>query len=141
MAGSHASDKRRAPEAGQGVAPLAEWIAAACGLVLVLATLACLVWLGLDEESARVEPRVRVVAIERQGERHHVAIEVENEGTAAAAAVRVEVRLRGANGVTESAEVEFDHLPARSSRTAGVFFRNDPRAGTLEAWARSYRQP
>lgn len=134
----HEQDRPRAAEAA---VPLAEWVAAACGAVVMLATLACLGWLAIDEREGTVDPSVAVVAIERQGERHHVMLRVENQGAAAAAGLRVQAQLRRGDVVVEEAEVEFDHVPARAHRRAGVFFRNDPRQAKLELSVRSYRQP
>ena len=133
--------ERDRPQAGEGSVPLAEWVAAACGAVVMLATLACLIWLAIDERDGTVDPVVQLVEIERQGERHHVKLRVENQGGAAAADLRVQAQLRRGDAVLEEAEVEFDHVPARAHRTAGMFFRNDPRQATLELSVRSYRQP
>lgn len=129
------------PSAGEVAVPLAEWVAAGCGAVVMLATLAALGWLAVTERDGTVDPSVQVVAIERQGERHHVTLRVENQGAAAAAALRVQAQLRRGDAVVEQAEVEFDHLPAGAHRSAGVFFRNDPRQATLELSVRSYREP
>lgn len=137
---SRAQDERREDE-GENATPLSEWIAAAIGLVVVLATLACLAWLAIDERDGTVQPVVHVGAIERQGDRHHVRLQVENVGAAGAAALRVKARLRRGDSVVEEAEVEFDHVPARSSRKAGVFFHEDPRGLGLEVSVESYREP
>ena len=126
---------------GEGSVPLAEWVAAACGAVVMLVTLACLGWLAIHERDGRVDPAVHVVAIERRGERYHVKLRVENEGGAAAAGLRVQAQLRRGDAVVEESEVEFDHVPAHAHRTAGMFFRNDPGQASLELSVRSYRQP
>lgn len=133
--------KQDRPSAGEGSVPLAEWVAAACGAVVMLVTLACLGWLAIHERDGRVEPAVHVVAIDRRGERYHVKLRVENQGGAAAASLRVQAQLRRGEAVLEESEVEFDHVPAHAHRTAGLFFRNDPRQATLELSVRSYRQP
>ena len=129
------------PREGEAQVPLAEWVAAACGAVVMLATLACLGWLAFTERDGRVDPLVHVVAIERQGERHHVRLRVDNQGGAAAAGLRVQAQLLRGESVLEEAEVEFDHVPAHAHRTAGLFFRNDPRQAKLELAVTSYRQP
>jgi uncharacterized protein (TIGR02588 family) len=126
---------------GEGSVPLAEWVAAACGAVVMLVTLACLGWLAIHERDGRVEPAVHVVTIDRRGERYHVKLRVENQGGAAAAGLRVQAQLRRGDAVVEESEVEFDHVPAHAHRTAGMFFHNDPRQATLELSVRSYRQP
>jgi uncharacterized protein (TIGR02588 family) len=142
--GTSATGKPRAqdrPREGESATPLSEWVAAAIGLLVVLATLACLAWLALSGRDGRVEPAVQVVSIERQGEQHHVRLRVENAGAAPAAALRVQGRLRQGAQVVEEAEVELDYVPARSSGEAGLFFRSDPRRFALELSVRSYREP
>jgi len=129
------------PREGEGAVPLAEWVAAAIGAVVMLATLACLGWLAVTERHGTVDPVVQVLSIERQGERHHVRLRVENQGDVAAADLRVQAQLRRGNTVVEEAEVEFDHLPAGAHRDAGMFFRDDPRKDRLELSVRSYRRP
>jgi len=133
-------DRDRSDEGVDSV-PLAEWVAAACGAVVMLVTLACLGWLAIHERDGSVEPAVHVVTIDRRGERYHVRLRVENQGGAAAAGLRVQAQLRRGDTVVEEAEVEFDHVPAHAHRTAGMFFRNDPRQAALELSVRSYRQP
>ena len=133
--------KQERPNAGEDSVPLAEWVAAACGAVVMLVTLASLGWLAIHERDGMVEPVVHVVAIDRRGERFHVRLRVENEGGAAAAGLRVQAQLRRGDAVVEESEVEFDHVPAHAHRTAGMFFRNDPRQAALELSVRSYRQP
>lgn len=125
----------------EGSVPLAEWVAAACGAVVMLVTLACLGWLAIHERDGTVQPAVHVVDIDRRGESYHVRVRVENQGGAAAAGLRVQAQLRRGDAVLEESEVEFDHVPAHAHRTAGMFFRSDPRQATLELSVRSYRQP
>lgn len=133
--------KQERPRAGEPAVPLAEWVAAACGAIVMVATLACLGWLAVHERDGMVDASVHVVSIERQGANHHVTLRVENQGAAAAAALRVQAQLRRGDSVVEEAEVEFDHVPAGAHRTAGVYFHNDPRQAKLELSVRSYRQP
>lgn len=133
--------ERDRPREGEGAVPLAEWVAAACGAVVMLATLACLAWLAVTERHGTVDPVVRVLSIERQGERHHLRLRVENQGTVAAADLRVQGQLRRGDTVVEEAEVEFDHLPAGAHRDAGMFFREDPRQDRLDLSVSSYRRP
>ena len=118
-----------------------EWVAAAVGLVLVLACIGALAWLQLAGGHESVEPVVRVIAIERQGERHLVKLRVTNTGMGAAAALRVTGRLLRGDEVLEEAQTEFQYLPGRSSREAGLFFVQDPRQFELRLSADSYQKP
>lgn len=48
--------------------------------------------------------------------------------------------LRG-DSVGETSEAVLDHVPGRSVRHGGLFFRNDPRAYRLELRAAGYQEP
>ena len=58
-----------------------------------------------------------------------------------AAALRVEGELRAGGTVVERSETEFQYVPGRSSREAGLLFQADPRRHTLQLHARSFQHP
>jgi uncharacterized protein (TIGR02588 family) len=129
------------PQAGPSRTPPLEWAVAALGLLLVLGSIATLLWFAVRGADAGVEPVIRVTAVERQAERYLVRIAVVNAGQASAAALRVRGRLQQGDQVIEESEVEFDNLPGRSVRSAGLFFRADPARHQLKVEATSYREP
>lgn len=131
-----------APPAGTGDnEPLSEWIAAAIGGLILLASIAGLVWTALADGHQLVDPVARVASVERRGERFHVQLQVHNRGGAPAAALRVVAQLRDGDRVVEEAETEFEHLAGHSSREAGLFFRNDPARLALSLAVQSYQRP
>ncbi|WP_332816345.1 hypothetical protein [Ramlibacter sp.] len=133
----------RAPGAAKpgDTEPVSEWIAAAVGLLILLASMGGLVWTALSDGHERVDPVTRVASVERRGDRFHVQLEVHNQGGAAAAALRVVAQLRDGERVVEEAQTEFDHLAGHSSRQAGLFFRNDPARLELSLSVESYQRP
>ena len=121
--------------------PVSEWIAAAVGLLILLASIGGLLWTAASDGHDRVDPVARIASVERQGERFHVLLQVHNQGGAAAAVLRVVAQLREGDRVVEEAETEFEHLAGHSSREAGVFFRNDPARLDLSVSVKSYQHP
>lgn len=127
----------------QGEAPPSawEWFAAAIGLLLLLSTLGYLLVDAAAQDGDSPVPALRVTGIEQQQGRYLVRLHVENHSRATAAALRVEGELRRGNEVVERSEVEFQHVPGRSSREGGLFFTQDPRTLQLQVSARSYQKP
>lgn len=127
-------------EAGEGSPPLSEWLVAAVGLLLLLASVGYLLFDGNDG-SRPPAPVIRMLEIQPQPGRFLVRVQAVNESRTTAAAVRVEGTLRRGSEVVERSELEFDYLPGRSTREGGMFFATDPRGLQLELAARSYRAP
>jgi uncharacterized protein (TIGR02588 family) len=121
--------------------PLSEWIAAAIGLVLLLASVGYLLYDAFNGEERPPAPLVRMVAVEPHAGRYLVRLRVFNESKAAASALRVEGELKRGDEVVERSEMEFQHVPGRSSREGGLFFTQDPRTLQLVLSARSYQVP
>ena len=120
--------------------PITEWIIGALGALLTLAAIAYLVHEAWRGDRSPPEIAVSVSAIESIRTGYRVRLQARNEGGEAAARVRVEGRLTS-GGESETVETELDYLPAHSERTAGLFFRRDPREGQLELRATSYEDP
>lgn len=118
-----------------------EWLAAAIGLVLLVASVGYLVYDALAGDGQPPAPAVRASSIEQHGERFLVRVQVANESRATAADLRVEGELRRGAEVVERSETQFAFLPGRSVREGGLFFRHDPRTVELVLSARSYQKP
>lgn len=118
-----------------------EWLVAAIGLALLLASLGYLVYDALADDGAAPAPAVRIQAIEPRDGRFLVRVQVANQSRAAAADLRVEGELRRGADVVERSETEFPYLPGQSVREGGLFFRQDPRTLELVLSARSYQKP
>ena len=137
------SAKQDDRDAGQHEPPPSfwEWVCAFIGLVLLLASLGYLLhdaWSGKEGVPA---PQVRLVDIQQQDGRYLARVQVFNQSRATAAALRVQGELRRGGEVVETSELEFQHVPGRSTREGGLFFVQDPRALQLQLSARSYQKP
>ena len=113
----------------------------AIGLLLLLASIGYLAYDAVTEREEPPSPAIRITAIEPQGDRFLVRVQVVNRTRATASALRIEGELRRGSEVVERSETEFDYLPGKSSREGGLFFRADPRTLQLVLSARSYQAP
>jgi uncharacterized protein (TIGR02588 family) len=129
------------PERKEEPPPFWEWVVAAIGGVLLLATLAYLFQQGATGETGPPVPAVQVIAVERQAPNYLVRLRVRNGGPATAASLRVVGVLTQDGREVERSETEFQYLPGHSSREAGLFFTRDPGAFRLEVRPESYQQP
>jgi uncharacterized protein (TIGR02588 family) len=127
--------------AGEVSPPLSEWLVAAIGLLLLLASVGYLLYDGNGGGAQPPAPAMRLLGVEPQGGRFLVRVQAVNESRTTAAALRVEGTLKRGTELVERSELEFDYLPGHSSREGGMFFTTDPRGLRLELAARSYRAP
>lgn len=120
-----------------------EWVVAALGLLLVLGSVAFLLYDASTDPSRPPEPVVQVLEIQpRTGQAGFlVRLRVDNASRSTAASLRIEGELKQGDEVLERSETEFQYLPGRSSREAGLFFTRDPRSLQLELSARSFQEP
>jgi uncharacterized protein (TIGR02588 family) len=121
--------------------PLSEWVAAAVGLVLLVASVGYLLHDGLTAPEQAPSPVIQVLALEPDGDRFLVRLRVRNQSGSTAAGLRVEGELKQGGQVVERSETEFEHVPGHSEREGGMFFSRDPRRLELVLTARSYRKP
>lgn len=69
-----------------------------------------------------------------------VRVEARNSGHQTAAQVQIEGALEG-GGETETATLVLDYLPDGSTRTGGLYFRQDPAQGELTLRVLGYSDP
>lgn len=123
-------------------ATTAEWVLAAIGAIVTLATIGFLVYEGLAEGGGGVpELIVEAGAVTPQGSGWAVPVEARNTGSATAASVRIVGQLRDATGVVEESEMTLDYVPEASSRAGTLLFTRDPSTSTLEVRATGYELP
>jgi uncharacterized protein (TIGR02588 family) len=134
------TEESRRGEARRPV-PVAEWIVAALGAVLVAGTIGYLVWLAASRDET--PPDVHVVAdgVVALRDGWLVKFRAANVGGQAAAEVLVEGELAGEGGPLETSEATIDYLPPGSEREGGLFFGRDPRRHELRLRAKGYVNP
>jgi uncharacterized protein (TIGR02588 family) len=131
-------EERRQP--GRDI-PLAEWAAAAVGLMIVLAALALLVIEAVRGSGSPPDIQVSVLAVESQENTYLVRFRITNRGGSTAAQLVIEGALTLQDGVTERRQVTLDYVPARSMRGGGLFFTSDPSKGHFGVRAIGYQEP
>ncbi|RXZ64575.1 hypothetical protein [Pelagerythrobacter rhizovicinus] len=134
--GKRSSDRQRSRP------PLLEWVAAAVGLTLTLAVLGALGWEGLEsagDDPPAIDAEIRRIVPVRPG--YVVEVELRNRSSATAAAVQVEGELTAADGAVATSTATVDYVPGDSTRSAGLFFADDPRLHRLEVRALGYAEP
>ena len=119
--------------------PLAEWIVAGIGLLLIAGSLVFLVYRSSTETSppAFEAELDRVTSL---GKDYLAEIQVHNRGGEAVAALTLSGQLRGA-AASDSRQVVIDYLPGHSSRSIGIMFADRPDPNNLEITFESYVSP
>ena len=119
-----------------------EWVVFGVGLLLVVSTLAYLVYDGATVPDTPPVVEVRLGEPRPGGAGFLVPVTVVNRGGQTAEGVAVEVVLEVAGSPEpERGEFTIAFLPRRSTREGWVSFRSDPRAGRLTARASGYGKP
>lgn len=121
-------------------APKLEWALGLLGSLLVLGSIGFLLWQVARDEPAYPELRVEPVDVVEQAQAFLLLLRVVNSGAASAQGVRIEGRLR-LQDRAETSRVTLDYVPAGSERSAGLYFRADPRRHPLELRAEGYQEP
>jgi uncharacterized protein (TIGR02588 family) len=96
---------------------------------------------ALTSETSPPDITVQMESVQAVTGGYVVTLRITNSGTATAAAVRVEGVLKRAMAVIETSEMTIDYVPARSERSGGLFFQNDPQQFQLEFRALGYQAP
>jgi uncharacterized protein (TIGR02588 family) len=119
-----------------------EWLVFGVGLLLVVSTLAYLVYDGLTAADTPPDIEVRLGEPRPGGAGFLVPVTVVNRGGQTAGGVTVEVTLEsGGSAEPERGEFTLAFLPRGGTREGWVAFRSDPRAGRLTARAAGYEKP
>ena len=138
---THDDDRDRETPRRDRETPWLEWVAAAIGVALI-ATLVTII----GGEAMRGSPRppdvrVRVERVTPSAGGFVVEVRAHNASQRTAAEVTVEGTLARDGETLATSEATLDYVPGHSSRRAGLFFRDDPRAHDLSVRALGYRTP
>ncbi|HVE48512.1 MAG TPA: TIGR02588 family protein [Casimicrobiaceae bacterium] len=121
--------------------PLAEWIVAAIGFVLVIAAIGFLLYRALAGSNSPPMIAVHQQSVIATPSGYLVEIRVINSGGMTAAEVLVEGELKNGAETIETSEATIDYVPARSEKRGGLYFSADPRRHQLQIKAKGYRHP
>jgi uncharacterized protein (TIGR02588 family) len=118
-----------------------EFVFAVVGALLVCSAAGFLLYEALVGESSPPSVRVQVEGIVRLDQGYLVRFRAHNTGATTAAGVQVEGVLSQEGRPVETAETTLDYLPAKSHRSAGLFFENDPRRFRLNIQPKGFEEP
>jgi uncharacterized protein (TIGR02588 family) len=139
------ADERRTrkPKAAQPEAPHPlEWVIGGISGLLIIALLGYLGYRAMSADGRPPDFAATVESVERAGDVFHVSIAVTNPGDETVAGLVVQATLDSAGEMIETGEIEFDYLPAGSTRRGAFVFKNDPaRAGELRLFVLGYTDP
>lgn len=118
-----------------------EWIVFAIGLVLVVFTLAYLIYAGATFGEAPPRLEVRLGTVQESTSNFIVPVTVINHGDETAAGVHIEVVMESGDEEKERGEIEIAFVPRHSKREGWVTFAQDPRTAQLKARVLGYEKP
>jgi len=122
--------------------PLLEWIASGLGLVLLLVLIGVIGREALTGETDALPAiEIRATSVAKAGSGYVVGIEAVNLSGGTAASVEVEGVLSDGAAAVETSSVTLDYVPGHSTRSGGLFFREDPRRHTLQLRALGFQTP
>lgn len=134
-------DAGRRPGAGPASVSWLAWVTSGVGLLLFLGSVGVLGYEGLFRNGGDPVIVLSVEGVAHDGQRWHARIRAENTGGATAARMVVAGELAAGPDVVETAEVEFDYVPAGSTRRGGLYFNRDPAAHQLRLRVLGYSEP
>lgn len=118
-----------------------EWLTGLIGGLLVLATIAFLLFAEFAQPETPPDIVVRADSVARGSASHLLHVTATNRGRETAAAVRIVGELLQDTTVVETSEVTLDYVPGKGKRRGGLFFSVDPRPYRLRLRATGYAQP
>ena len=122
-------------------APLWLWSIGLLGLVLVLGSIAFMLYEAAMGDTSPPDVSVRVEAIESTGTGFLVTFRAVNEGGSTAAGLTVEGKLKNGAESVETSHTTVEYLPSHSEREGGLFFTLDPQQYDLQLRATGYEEP
>lgn len=121
--------------------PVAEWTAAALGLLVTLAVLGYSLWEGLSQADGPPALQVQAESPVAQAGVFVVPVTVRNDGPATAAAVEIKGVLTLPQGGEEERRASFTYVPGGGEVKGGLVFQADPRGRPLELSVEGYEEP
>ena len=121
--------------------PVWEWIIAAGGLILVIATLGTTLYRAVIEESTPPILAISVEEIVPTPNGYLVKFRVKNTGNQTAAALTIEGELKNGADSAETSTATLAYAPANSVRQGGLFFTKNPQNFDLQIRATGYEEP
>lgn len=135
------AESQKEQEGQNNETPLSEWLVAALGLVLVVATVIFLLYQAFVAEVPPPDIRFAVEETVETSTGFLTRVSVHNEGGKTVSALTVTAELKRDGTVLESSDVTLDYVPAHSTRQVGFFFAENPNDYDLNVQAGGYQSP
>jgi uncharacterized protein (TIGR02588 family) len=121
--------------------PVAEWITAAAGVVILVFMLGALIMDATRGNDRPPDITFVIDSVHAGAGGYVVEVSVRNAGGQTAAGVAIEGSLAGGGAEIERSMITLDYLPAHSTRRVGLVFRQNPRAHAVALRALGYQRP
>jgi uncharacterized protein (TIGR02588 family) len=121
--------------------PIAEWITAAVGAMLIALTLGSLIYETVAQQQSAPDLEVEVSAIAPARDGFRVEVRVSNRGTRTASAVHIRGEVKGSGALGEESDAVVDYVAGMSTAFCTLYFSSDPRGANLSVRAVGYQQP
>ena len=129
------------PKGGTASVSWPAWIASGFGLLLFLGSVGLLGYEGLFRGDGGPVITLTLEGVSHDGNRWHARVRAENSGGTTGARVRVVGERMSGTSVEETAEIQFDYLPAGSTQRGGLYFEREPEPGALRLRVLGYAEP
>jgi uncharacterized protein (TIGR02588 family) len=121
--------------------PIAEWVVAGLGAILVFGAIGFMFYQAIGQKTAPPEFLFRIDSITELQDGYLVKFEVENAGTETAADVLIEGELKNETETLEKNTVTLKYVPSHSRSRGGLYFRKNPRESSLQLRVAGYAAP
>jgi uncharacterized protein (TIGR02588 family) len=136
------ADKKKAdPAKAAKRTPVAEWVAAGLGLVMLLGVIGYSVWEGMADDAGPPSLSVAVEPVTKTAQGFTMPVAVRNASAATAGQVLVRGVLEQGGAVIEERTATFAYVPGRGEAKGGLVFSRDPRGYELKLTAEGYEEP
>ena len=122
-------------------APPWMWAIGLLGLVLVLGSIAFMLYEAAAGDSSPPDVTVKVESIAASRNGFLVRFSVINEGGSTAEGLTVEGELRKGTQSIEISNTTIEYVPSHSQREGGLYFTSDPNQHELRVRAKGYEKP
>jgi uncharacterized protein (TIGR02588 family) len=133
--------KSKAGEQQTGGIPPLEWAVALVGLVLVAGIIGFLLYQASLNDNSAPDITLTVSGITEGAGGYLVEFNVQNHGGRTVARLVVVGELRRSDEVVEVSQVEIDYVPAKSERSGGFFFSENPADYELALRPLGFQEP
>lgn len=118
-----------------------EWIVAAIGLILVVATIGFMMYKAFSSENSPPHFSTNIERIDKINSGFLVVFKVTNEGDKTTSGVEIEGVMKNGAEILETSGATMDYVPSKSESKGGLFFKNDPKQFPPEIRVKGYSEP